>query len=115
MIIEMRTYRIKAGLRSRFIELFLSRAVPRHHEIGMKISGPFLSVEDPDVFFWMRAFPDLATRDRMKETFYEGPLWKDELEGIMMPMLEHYDVVLVSDEEDRVRWLEPAAVERAVA
>ena len=114
MIIEMRTYRISPGLRDRFIGLFLGRAVPAHHEIGMKVSRPFLSVEDPNVFFWMRGFPDLATRDAMKETFYEGPLWKNELEDIMMPMLEHYDVVLVEADESAVRWLE-AAQERAVA
>ena len=29
----------------------------------MKISGPFLSLEDPDTFFFMRGFPDLASRD----------------------------------------------------
>ncbi len=105
MIIEMRTYRIRPGLRSRFIELFLARAVPAHGDIGMKVAGPFLSVEDPDVFFWMRGFPDLASRDAMKSTFYDGPLWKGELEDIMMPMLEHYDVTLVEDTRDRVRWL----------
>jgi len=26
----------------------------------MKIVGPFLSAEDPDVFFFMRGFPDLV-------------------------------------------------------
>lgn len=35
----------------------------------MKILGPFLSVEDPDVFFFMRAFPDLESREPMKARF----------------------------------------------
>ena len=47
----------------------------------MKILGPFLSVEDPDVFFFMRAFPDLESREPMKAQFYEGELWKGELEA----------------------------------
>jgi hypothetical protein len=104
MIIEMRTYRTKPGLRTRFLEIFQTKAVPAHAEIGMKILGPFLSVEDPDVFFFMRGFPDLASREPMKAKFYEGELWKGELDNLVMPMLENYEVVLVDDPEGKVRW-----------
>ncbi len=38
----------------------------------MKLLGPFLSVEDPDTFFFMRGFPDPASREPMKAQFYEG-------------------------------------------
>ena len=104
MIIEMRTYKTKPGMRARFLEIFHAKAVPAHAEIGMKILGPFLSVEDPDVFFFMRGFPDLASRDPMKAQFYEGELWKRELEHVVMPMLEKYESVLVDDPDGRVRW-----------
>jgi hypothetical protein len=40
----------------------------------------------------------------MKSKFYEGKLWKDELEKILMPMLEKYEVVLVEDHEGLVHW-----------
>ena len=76
MIIEMRTYRTKPGLRSRFLEIFRSKSIPAHAEIGMKILGPFLSVEDAYTLFFMRGFPDLASREPMKAQFYEGELWK---------------------------------------
>ena len=33
----------------------------------------------------------------MKARFYEGDLWKGELENVLMPMIEKYDVVLVED------------------
>ena len=104
MIIEMRTYKIKPGMRSQFLEIFRTKSIPAHAEIGMKILGPFLSVEDPDTFFFMRGFPDIASREPMKAKFYEGELWKRELENILMPMLDKYEVVLVEDPEDRVRW-----------
>jgi hypothetical protein len=96
-IIEMRTYKTKPGKRSEFIEIFTSRSIPAHREIGMKVVGPFLSIEDPDTFFFMRGFPDLASRDPMKSRFYDGALWKGELESVLLPMLEKYDVVLVED------------------
>ena len=53
MIIEMRTYKTKPGKRSQFLEIFRSKSVPAHTAIGMKILGPFLSVEDPNTFFFM--------------------------------------------------------------
>ena len=104
MIIEMRTYRIKPGLRAEFLRMFESRSVPAHQEIGMKILGPFLSVEDADTFFFMRAFPDLESREPMKARFYEGELWKRELEHIMLPMIEKYDVVLVEAKDGLGEW-----------
>ena len=104
MIVEMRTYRTKPGLRSAFLEIFRSKSIPAHRDIGMKILGPFLSVEDPDAFFFMRGFPDLASRDPMKAKFYEGALWKNELEAVLLPMLEKYDVILVEDTDCLIRW-----------
>ena len=104
MIVEMRTYKTKPGKRAEFLEIFRSRSIPAHVEIGMKIMGPFLSVEDPDVFFFMRGFPDLASREPMKAQFYEGDLWKKELENLVMPMLEKYDVVVVDDPDNLIRW-----------
>ncbi len=104
MIVEMRTYRIKPGLRSEFLEIFRTKSLPAHREIGMRIRGPFLSVEDPDVFFFMRGFPDLESRGPMKDRFYEGDLWKRELEQKLMPMIEKYDVVVVEAEEGLGTW-----------
>ena len=30
----------------------------------------------------------------MRDAFYGGPVWKNELEAIAMPLLESYDVIL---------------------
>jgi hypothetical protein len=104
MIIEMRTYRTKPGMRAEFVETFRTRSLPAHQQIGMKILGPYLSVEDPDVFFFMRGFPDLESREPMKARFYEGELWKQELEHKLLPMLEKYEVVLVEAEGGLGSW-----------
>ena len=104
MIIEMRTYKLKPGKRAEFLQIFRSKSMPAHAEIGMKILGPWLSIEDPDTFFFMRGFPALTSREPMKAKFYEGDLWKSELEQVLMPMIERYDVVLVDDPEGQVRW-----------
>lgn len=33
-----------------------------------------------------------------------GELWKRELENLLMPMLEKYEVVMVDDPEGMIRW-----------
>ncbi len=104
MIVEMRTYKTKPGKRAEFLETFRTKSIPAHTEIGMTILGPFLSVEDPDTFFFMRGFPDLASREPMKAKFYEGNLWKSELEQTLMPMLETYEAILVDDPENLIHW-----------
>jgi heme-degrading monooxygenase HmoA len=104
MIVEMRTYKLKPGKRDEFLAIFRSKSMPAHEELGMKILGPWLSIEDPDTFFFMRGFPDFASREPMKAKFYEGELWKTELEGLLMPMIERYEVVLVDDAEELIRW-----------
>ena len=104
MIIEMRTYKTKPGQREAFLALFRAKSMPAHREIGMKIIGPFPSLEDADTFFFMRGFPDLASREPMRDRFYQGELWKRELEHRLLPMLEKYDVVLVEADEDLGGW-----------
>jgi hypothetical protein len=94
MIVEVRSYRIIPGRREEFIRLFESRAVPALRAHGMKVLGPLIDVENPNKFVWLRSFPSLEERDRLKKAFYEGDLWKNELEALAMPMLESYDVIL---------------------
>lgn len=104
MIVEVRTYRIKPGRRAEFIEFFEKRAVPALQSHGMKVIGPLLDLEDPDTFTFLRGFPSLSERDRLKEAFYEGPVWKGELEAIAMPMIESYSVVLTETTPGFVQW-----------
>lgn len=94
MIVEVRAYRIKPGRRQEFIEMFETRSVPAHRALGMQILGPLLDLENPNKFVFLRSFPSLEERDRMKAAFYEGELWKNELEAIAMPMIDSYDVIL---------------------
>lgn len=94
MIVEVRTYKILAGRRAEFLEFFMERSIPALRGHGMRVLGPLVDLEDPDAFVWLRIFPSLADRERMKRDFYEGDLWKQELEGIAMPMLESFTSTL---------------------
>jgi hypothetical protein len=104
LIIEMRTYKTKPGRRGEFLEIFKARSLPAHQRIGMKILGPYPSVEDPDALFFMRGFPDLASREPMKALFYEGELWKTELEALLLPLIEKYEVAVVEAKDGLGDW-----------
>ena len=104
MIIEMRTYRVKSGTRPKFIELMRTKLLPEHKQLGIKVAGPFPSVEDENILFWMRGFPDAAAHQSMTAQFYGGELWKRELASVIMPILEKYDVVTVDAPDDVVQW-----------
>lgn len=96
MIVEVRTFTVTPGRRGRFLEFFARDATPLQRALGMGIVGPFVDLENPDVFIWLRTFPSLEARDRMKRALYEGDAWKNELEEIAMPMLESYQVALTT-------------------
>jgi hypothetical protein len=110
MIVEVRRYRIKPGRREEFLRFFEMRSVPALQAHGMSILGPLVDLENPNAFVWLRGFPSLAARDEMKEAFYEGDLWKQELEAIAMPMLESYDVILTETGPGLV-WFDPKEVQ----
>jgi NIPSNAP len=93
-LVELRIYHIKAGYREEFVELFQRRARPAQEAYGMKVLGPLLDLENPNVVIWLRSFPSPEDRDRIREDFYEGPEWTSGLEELVMPLLDHYSVVL---------------------
>ena len=68
--------------------------------LAVEFDLPFIDLENPDVVVFLRSFPTLEAREEMKTAFYEGDLWKNELEGIAMPMIESYAVVLTEADEN---------------
>jgi hypothetical protein len=104
MIVEIRTYTLKPGTRDKAVAAFAT-LLPECQRIGMKVAGPWLSTEDPNVLVWMRGFADAKARTAMSSAFYGGKAWQNELSGIFMPILEKYDVVPVEMAENAVNWL----------
>ena len=94
MIVEVRSYRTKPGQRAEFVRLFEERTGPAQLSLGMRLIGPLLDLEDSNLVVWLRSFPSLESRDRMKESFYESRAWKEELESLVMPLLEGYSAVV---------------------
>jgi hypothetical protein len=95
MILEIRRYTLHPGQRETFIKVFeeMNRAALR--EAGMLVFGPLRDLDDPDKVHWMRAFQSLEHRDSIKQAFYDGPVWAQDVEPLVMPLIAHYEASVV--------------------
>lgn len=91
MIIEIRHYTLKPGRREDFISYFEAKNRPALRDAGMIVFGPLRDLEDENKVHWMRAFLSLQSRERIKNAFYDGPVWNESIEAEVMPMIAHYD------------------------
>lgn len=93
-VIELRQYKIAAGARDRFIELFEREFIETQEAEGMTLLGQFRDRSDPDRFTWVRSFPDMGVRQRALTSFYLGPFWQSR-RVTANPMLIDNDNVLL--------------------
>jgi hypothetical protein len=91
--IELRIYRLKPGMREKFIGYFNKYLCPLHEEIGMTVMGQFTDLEDENVFIWMRGFKKAESREAQRSELYDGKLWSEIHEAEVMPMIEDYSNV----------------------
>ena len=76
-VVELRQYTLVPGSRSTLIELFERELIEPQEAAGMVIGGPFIDLEDPNNFVWLRGFTsmDAPPRPRMllRRTRLERP------------------------------------------
>ena len=96
MIIEIRRYTLKPGMREDFIRFFEAVNRPALRAAGMKVFGPMRDEEHPDVVHWLRAFESPAHREQIKNAFYDGPVWAKDVEPVVMPMIEKFEAAVAT-------------------
>ncbi|MEP4034972.1 antibiotic biosynthesis monooxygenase [Pseudophaeobacter sp.] len=99
MILEMRRYTLNPGQREAFIRFFEEVNRTALREAGMLVFGPMRDLEDPNKVHWMRAFESLEQRETIKQAFYDGPVWTQEVEPLVMPLIAHYEASVVETTE----------------
>jgi hypothetical protein len=98
-LIEIRSYRLKAGTRDEYDRIFLEEALPllRRFEVDVIGAGP--SLDDPNGYFLIRAFDDLADRERREDRFYASPEWREgPRESVVSKIEDYIDIVIELDE-----------------
>ncbi|WP_344480569.1 NIPSNAP family protein [Nonomuraea monospora] len=95
MIHELRRYTLLPGRRDTLISLFEREFIETQEAAGMRITGSFREVGEPDTFPWLRAFPDMASRKAALEAFYGGPVWQANRDAANATMIDSDDVLLL--------------------
>lgn len=94
MVLEIRIYKIKAGLQREFVDFFCNEAAPAQVEAGMFLKGPFIeSAKDRVVCF--RLFRTPEERENVRRRFYQGSVWRDKLKERASRIVESHDVVVI--------------------
>ncbi len=78
-IVEVRVYKILPGKMEAWLEFFHNELAGPMEEAGMKITAAYTSLDDPDIFIWIREFPSEAEREPIRKKFYGSDLWQKDL------------------------------------
>jgi hypothetical protein len=98
-VVELRTYRLLPGTRAEYDRLFREEALPmlRRFEIDVVAAGA--SLDDPNGYFLIRSFADLAERDRLEDRFYASREWREGPREAVLEKIDTYlDAVVELDE-----------------
>ncbi len=97
-VVELRQYTLHPGQRESLISLFDREFVETQEATGMQVIAQFRDIDRPDVFTWLRGFPNMPSRAASLGAFYGGPVWGAHKEAANATMIS----------SDNVRLLRPA-------
>jgi hypothetical protein len=95
-VIELRRYVLEPGQREVMIEIFDRCFVESQEELGIRVVGQFRVGGQPDLFAWIRGFPDMPSRARSLEAFYgESAAWGQNKDAANATMIDFSNVLLL--------------------
>jgi quinol monooxygenase YgiN len=94
-VVELRRYTLHPGRRDTLIDLFDRHFVEEQEATGMRIVAQFRDLDRPDVFTWVRGFPDMASRAASLGAFYGGPVWAAHRDAANATMIDSDNVLLL--------------------
>jgi NIPSNAP len=94
-LVELRQYTLHPGQRDILIELFEREFIESQEDVGMRLIGQFLDLDDPDRFVWLRGFTDMDARREGLTAFYGGPVWETHRDAANGTMIDSDNVHLL--------------------
>ncbi len=77
MFFELRMYRSQPGQRDALAKLMDEVVIPFQSSRGMVVVGSFVSLEEDDLYIWMRRFDSEEQREALYKAVYEDPQWTE--------------------------------------
>lgn len=104
-LVEIRTYRLKAGSATEFHDAIVNRGLPLVRTAGMDVVAFGFSADDPNGYFLMRAFAGLEDRQATEDAFYSSDAWRQGPRQSIVDHIETYQDMLVWLESDTIELL----------
>ena len=98
-VLEIRTYRLRAGTTAAFHQVFLDQALPLLREFGLDVlrGAPSERNEDgEESYVLLRAFDSLDARDEQEARFYGSDAWRTGPQQAVMSKIESYHTVVLT-------------------
>lgn len=106
MIIDLRDYTVKPEARRRFVDRCESVLFPEQERLGAVIMGFFTDADFDDRVVWLRAMPDLPSRERILTEFYtNGEMWQTHKAEVNEWIIDSDNVLMMHPASD---WAAPA-------
>jgi len=104
-VLELRVFRLRAGTREKFHELFTGGALPllERHGITVIDAGP--SALDDTRYYVIRAFPSVEDRAEALARYYGSEEWLTRYDEPVMAMIDNYHTVVLPAESPLPRAL----------
>ncbi|HJV90121.1 MAG TPA: hypothetical protein VJ623_07450 [Holophagaceae bacterium] len=98
-VVEVRTYRLKRGVRPAFHALMEGESLPLVRAWGMDVVAFGPCREDADGYVLIRAYDDVAHLRASQEAFYGSEAWRQgPREAVLAGLEAHLSVVFALDE-----------------
>jgi hypothetical protein len=110
LVYELRQYTLVPGTRAAFTELFERELLESQEAVGMRVVGQFHDMDRPDVFVWVRAFSDMASRHESLEAFYGGSVWAAHRSAANAMLVDNDDVLLLAPSDADTRLVDRMAI-----
>lgn len=98
-VIEIRSYRLRAGSRGRFHQLLEEQSLPLMQAWGIDVLRFGPSLQDECGYFLLRAFADMADLQATQAAFYASDSWRNGPREAIVALIESdFNVVLALSE-----------------
>ena len=114
MIIEVRSYKLKPGMRPRLHALFVERALPMLHRWDVDVVAHGPSQHDDSSYYLMRAYRDLAHRQESQDAFYGSDEWRNGPRAQILECIGDYTDVVISVDDAGLAALRSALSQKLV-
>ena len=94
-VLDLRTYQLVPGGGAEFDRIFREHSLPMLERHGIEVVDYGPSLDDPDRYFLMRAFPSAARRDEQLGAFYGSDEWRENHRDTVLALIDAYHELLV--------------------